>query len=437
MKRTIRSLLVLTVDLVKRRWRSARDQFRREYNPVATTAAAAKKKKYVHYERLSFLMLIMEVPNTEDNLEDSEEAPSAVLTATSASEMELTSYQPPTIPNTSQPDAEEMSSDLGLGTSQSTNVIPGQSTEQQSDPSPVLAESSPQQHAGTQPRITTNTMRTVAQSIRGRRHRRYEDLRSLPDIIDTRIIHMMNSLIPESDGERFCRSLSPSLALVAPDRQDRLRASLITLISATQREPEPIYCFEVIEQWRANPRGPHTNTTQQTVETQTDEHYSNFQLNPVVQQTHIQCPSSSMGSDVQIRPTIVPHQTGTLMTQRPSQQPSFVPQVPQQTPMQTSFNYPSIVSNVHRLPQMFQQPTSYHVPNNPQQQYFQHQTYSTNFTYTHTQPLPTHQHVPPTLGLPSAQTTASLFVPSTTTVTSGSTDQSLTTTSSVVQQTIL
>ncbi|KAM4031516.1 uncharacterized protein ACNLHF_018952 isoform 1-T1 [Anomaloglossus baeobatrachus] len=103
-----------TVDLVKRRRRSARDQFRREYNPVATTAATAKKKKYVHYERLSFLMPIMEVPNTEDNLEDSEEAQSAVLTATSASEMEPTSYQPPTLPNTSQPDAEEMSSDLGL-----------------------------------------------------------------------------------------------------------------------------------------------------------------------------------------------------------------------------------------------------------------------------------------------------------------------------------
>ncbi|KAM4052151.1 uncharacterized protein ACNLHF_028266 [Anomaloglossus baeobatrachus] len=216
------------VDLVKRRWRSARDQFRREYNPVATTAAAAKKKKYVHYEKLSFLMPIMEVPNTEDNLEDSEEAQSAVLTVTSASQMEPTSYQPPTIPNTSQPDAEEMSSDLGLGTSQSTNVIAGQSTGQQSGPSPVLAESSPQQHAGIQPRISTNTMRTVAQSIRGRRHRRYEDLRSLPDIINTRIIRMMNSLIPESDGERFCRSLSPSLALVAPDRQDRLRASLIT-----------------------------------------------------------------------------------------------------------------------------------------------------------------------------------------------------------------
>ncbi|KAM4025056.1 uncharacterized protein ACNLHF_025721 [Anomaloglossus baeobatrachus] len=195
----------------------------------------------------------------KDNLEDSEEAQSAVLTATSASEMDPTSYQPPKIPNTSQPDAEEMSSDLGLGTSQSTTVIPGQSTGQQSGPSPVLAESSPQQHAGTQPRITTNTMRTVAQSICGRRHRRYEDLRSLLDIIDTRIIHMMNSLIPESDGKRFCGSLSPSLALVAPDRQDRLRASLITLISATQREPEPIYCFEVIEQWRANPLG-HTQT---------------------------------------------------------------------------------------------------------------------------------------------------------------------------------
>ncbi|XP_075204095.1 uncharacterized protein LOC142310454 [Anomaloglossus baeobatrachus] len=347
-----------------------------------------KRKKYVHYEKLSFLMPIMEVPNTEDNLEDSEEAQSAVLTVTSASEMEPTSYQPPTIPNTSQPDAEEMSSDLGLGTSQSTNIIAGQSTGQQSGPSPVIADSSPQQHAGTQPRISTNTMRTVAQSIRGRRHRRYEDLRSLPDIIDTRIIHMMNSLIPESDGERFCRSLSPSLALVAPDRQDRLRASLITLISATQREPELIYCFEVIEQWRANPRGPHTNTTQQTVETQTEEHFSNFQLHPVVQQTHIQCQSSSMVTDVQIRPTVVPHQTGSLMTQRPSQQPTFVPQVPQQTPMQTSFNYPSIVSNVHRLTQMFQQPTMFLIIHN-------NSTFNNRLTQltSHTHILSLFQHI--------------------------------------------
>ncbi|KAM4048854.1 uncharacterized protein ACNLHF_014292 [Anomaloglossus baeobatrachus] len=78
------------VDLVKRRWRSARDQYRREYNPIPTSSSQGRKRRYVYYEQISFLAPILEVTQTEDNLDESDDQPTAgpSATATSASEQE-------------------------------------------------------------------------------------------------------------------------------------------------------------------------------------------------------------------------------------------------------------------------------------------------------------------------------------------------------------
>ncbi|XP_073427820.1 uncharacterized protein [Dendrobates tinctorius] len=56
------------VDLVKRRWHSARDQFRWEFNPLPSTTDASKKRQYVYYHNLAFLRPILELNPTYDNL---------------------------------------------------------------------------------------------------------------------------------------------------------------------------------------------------------------------------------------------------------------------------------------------------------------------------------------------------------------------------------
>ncbi|KAM4014926.1 uncharacterized protein ACNLHF_001654 [Anomaloglossus baeobatrachus] len=83
------------VDLVKRRWRSARDQYRREYNPIPSSSSQGRKRRYVYYEQISFLAPILEVTQTEDNLDDSDEQPTAgpSATATSASEHRTRTWQ--------------------------------------------------------------------------------------------------------------------------------------------------------------------------------------------------------------------------------------------------------------------------------------------------------------------------------------------------------
>ncbi|XP_075719872.1 uncharacterized protein LOC142760568 [Rhinoderma darwinii] len=62
------------VDDVKTRWRSCRDQFRREYgNKGRSGDGASKKRPYIYMKQLMFLKDIMEMRPCSDNLNDTEE----------------------------------------------------------------------------------------------------------------------------------------------------------------------------------------------------------------------------------------------------------------------------------------------------------------------------------------------------------------------------
>ncbi|KAM4043724.1 uncharacterized protein ACNLHF_013990 [Anomaloglossus baeobatrachus] len=213
------------IDLVKRRWRSARDQYRREYNPIPSSSSQGRKRRYVYYQQISFLAPILEVTQTEDNLDDSDDQPTAgpSATATSASEQEpgREDSENPEI----QQDAATESHEGGTESAQTNTQA--SSTQQTTTPA-------------TQSTQTNVLPRFAPQPLRARRIRRPEEMRSLPEIIDTRIIHIMNTLIPETDAERFCRSLSSSLTKIPSDRQERVRAAMLTLLSASQAEQEPL-----------------------------------------------------------------------------------------------------------------------------------------------------------------------------------------------------
>ncbi|XP_077110461.1 uncharacterized protein LOC143769327 [Ranitomeya variabilis] len=73
----------------------------------------------------------------------------------------------------------------------------------------------------------------------------------LPELIDARVLSILNSMTPETAVDRCCCSLSPCLGKVPDGRQERVRAAILTIIAASQGEQEPNQVLGSIEQWRA------------------------------------------------------------------------------------------------------------------------------------------------------------------------------------------
>ncbi|KAM4041659.1 uncharacterized protein ACNLHF_012647 [Anomaloglossus baeobatrachus] len=332
-----------------------RDQYRREYNPIPSSSSQGRKRRYVYYEQISFLAPILEVTQTEDNLDDSDEQPTAgpSATATSASEQE---------PGREDSENQEIQQDAAAateshegGTESAQTNTQGSSTQQTTTPA-------------TQSTQTNVLPRFAPQPLRARRIRRPEEMRSLPEIIDTRIIHIMNTLIPETDAERFCRSLSTSLTKIPSDRQERVRAAMLTLLSASQAEQEPVRVYEAIENWRTIMQQhtvPNTTDNQNTISTQTTM-ATVIVTNPVLQQSGQPSIASSTVFPTPIRQGYVATNTGALSTVQSatSHQPINYMNL-QPTPSTSYFTQPT---NIGGLPNMFPgstYPQSFMMPHYP------------------------------------------------------------------------
>ncbi|XP_077137128.1 uncharacterized protein LOC143795551 [Ranitomeya variabilis] len=194
----------------------------------------------------------MELNQTVDNLVDSDESPTAAASApcTSASETDHTAEACQTTQPQQPSAAGETSTEGMIGSSQ----IP---TEQPSQASSAPAPQASQAASNIPPRY-------IPPSVRGRRSRRHEEIRMLPEAIDARVLHILNSMTPESDVDRFCHSLSPCLAKVPTQRQERVRAAMLTLLAASQGENEPNQVLSPIEQWRTDQNHTQLTTTAST-----------------------------------------------------------------------------------------------------------------------------------------------------------------------------
>ncbi|XP_077155934.1 uncharacterized protein LOC143818538 [Ranitomeya variabilis] len=236
---------------MKRRWRSARDQYRWEYNPLPSTSVASRKRKYVYFWNFEFLCPVMELNQTVDNLDDSDESPTAAASApcTSASETDQTAEASQTTQPQQPSDAGETTTEGMLGSSQITTEQPSQAS---SAPAPQASQASS----------------TIPPRVRGRRSRRHEEIRMLPEAIDARVLHILNSMTPESDVDHFCHSLSPSLAKVPTQRQERVRAAMLTLLAASHGENEPNQVISPIEQWHSDQNQTQLTTTASTQQEQ-------------------------------------------------------------------------------------------------------------------------------------------------------------------------
>ncbi|XP_073416527.1 uncharacterized protein [Dendrobates tinctorius] len=221
---------VSTVDLVKRQWHSATDQFRLEFNPLPFTSGASKKRK------LSFLRPILELNPTDDNLEDSDKSPTTAksVPCIAASETEAPADpNPATQPEEQVSVAAETSTDAGHGSTQTT----APTTSQTAAPAPQAS--------------TSNLPRYFTHGLRERRTRRHKEPHMLPELIDARVLAKLNSMTPENSADRFCRSLSLCLAKVPGEQQERVRTAILTLVAASQGKQKPKKVLGPIEQWRA------------------------------------------------------------------------------------------------------------------------------------------------------------------------------------------
>ncbi|KAM4041544.1 uncharacterized protein ACNLHF_012547 [Anomaloglossus baeobatrachus] len=358
------------VELVRRRWRSARDQYRREFNPIPSTSANTRKRRYVYFEQLEFLRPIMEVTQTDDNLDDSDENPSAAQSApaTSASEVEQTNTNNPESQNSGNQNTENISSEAGpqSTTNQATNTP--QDTTTNIPPSSIQISGS---------RIQTST-------YRARRLRRPKDFRSLPEIIDTRVMSIMNSLLPENDTERFCRSLAPYLSKVHSDNQERLRAAILTLISACQTNPLPNHVLLAIEQWRTNYNSHIPDVSAQLIpQTQSNQPttslISNFG-NQAAQNTEVQ---NIINRPIPSISTLMSGQSSNMLTQLTQPTNPIVPINYLQHPLQTQ-NYRN-TTNIQPTQIQSQIPSyqqSLFFGQTPTHSFIQGQQFPSNISYT-------------------------------------------------------
>ncbi|XP_075707250.1 uncharacterized protein LOC142741802 [Rhinoderma darwinii] len=192
---------------IKTRWRSCRDQFRREMGERGRSGdGASRKRPYMYTKQLMFLKDIMEMRTTTDNLEDT---------------------------------AEETDVGESLPEPPAANVLPP-------SPEPTPQEPAPGQSAG------AVASPAEERPVRARTRRARAQQASTAGQVDTRVLEYLRRAADEDGNDAFGRSIVPLLRLVPMDRMGRLQASIVTLIDASRPPHNPNVCFTAIEQWRSS-----------------------------------------------------------------------------------------------------------------------------------------------------------------------------------------
>ncbi|XP_075703225.1 uncharacterized protein LOC142670124 [Rhinoderma darwinii] len=198
---------------IKTRWRSCRDQFRREMGDKGRSGdGASRKRPYIYTKQLMFLKDIMDMRTITDNLEDT---------------------------------AEETDVGESVAEAPAPNILP---------PSP---EPTPQEPA---PGQSERPVGSPAQErpVRARSRRLRAPQPSTSAQVDTRVLEYLRRAAEEDGNDAFGRSIVPLLRLVPMDLMGRLQASIVTLIDACRPPHNPHPCFTAIEQWRNTYMPPPT-----------------------------------------------------------------------------------------------------------------------------------------------------------------------------------
>ncbi|XP_073434396.1 uncharacterized protein [Dendrobates tinctorius] len=234
------------VEDVMKRWRSIWDQYRRERQQRSRSGDAGYvKRKYIYYDRLSFLAPIMDLRPTQSNFTDrgtgSETDP--IIDPGSAGE----EVAGPSSPLT-RSRGEESSQDVPLSAPQSPS--PG--------PSGAAAASAPAEDQGNNSSSPTGHIRgspqPAATSRRGRSRRHQIPAPDTRTNVDTGVLNYLARVNTNDGEEAYSCSLANYLRALSREVRLHIRGCFQFLLDACTYPNTPYELFEYIERWQLSPR---------------------------------------------------------------------------------------------------------------------------------------------------------------------------------------
>ncbi|XP_073411773.1 uncharacterized protein [Dendrobates tinctorius] len=228
---------------VMKRWRSIRDQYRRERQQRSRSGDAGYvKRKYIYYDRLSFLAPILDLRLTQSNLTDRGTASEAEPIIDPVGDEVAGPSSPPTR-RMAEDEASQDNTMAGLHT-----TPPGRSA---AAPSPILEE------PGNLSSSSTAQIRPSPQAAltsRRTRRRRQVTIQESRTNVDTGVLNYL-SRVATDDGEEACaRSLTLYLRALTREVQLHIRGCIQILLDASTPPNTPYEVFEFLERWQLSPR---------------------------------------------------------------------------------------------------------------------------------------------------------------------------------------
>ncbi|XP_069615751.1 uncharacterized protein [Ranitomeya imitator] len=234
---------------VSTRWRSIRNQYRRErqHREKSEADAPPKKKKYIYFDRLSFLNPSMDLRTTQSNLTDRETGSDSELLIDPVGEGEEVAGP-----------SSDPSGSIPPGSSSSAQAAPEAAAAQEEEAPPssgaAAAEPPSQNEQANSSSPTVALERSPQAGLFSQRARRRRELLQSRRNIDAGVLSYL-ARVREDDGEEgFTRSLARYLRPIERELRLRARGCIQILIDACTPPNNPYQLMEMIEQWQMSPQ---------------------------------------------------------------------------------------------------------------------------------------------------------------------------------------
>ncbi|XP_077125391.1 uncharacterized protein LOC143782144 [Ranitomeya variabilis] len=230
---------VIAVDDVMTRWHSIRDQYRRERQQRARSGSSAplKKRKYIYYDRLSFLDVSMNLRQTQSNLTERE----------TGSESEAL-IDPVSVDEEVAGPSFQASASILEDPSASSSQQAAASEEDAAAPPPSAPHDAerPEEHAqsSSPPHPLVSSPQAAGPLRRARRRR---ELQATRNDVDAGVLNYLARAATDDGEEAFARSLARYLRPLPREVRLRVRGCMQILIDLSTAPNNPYEVFEYLE----------------------------------------------------------------------------------------------------------------------------------------------------------------------------------------------
>ncbi|XP_073416124.1 uncharacterized protein [Dendrobates tinctorius] len=252
-----------------RRWCSIRDQYRRERQQRARSGSGAHtKRKYVYFDRLSFLAPIVDLRPTHSNITERETGSESEAIDPVGGGVEL-SGPSCELPRSQAQVTSPARPDPALEPGPPPETPPP-GTEPQQGPS---AASPPNIHdeQGNSSSPTVSLEGSPQPAVPSRRHRQRRHIPATDTTtnVDTGAQNFSNRVATDDGEEEYSRSLAHYLRSLPREVLLRVRGSIQILIDVSTHPKTPYELFEFLERWQLSsrnlmPLNPHPQVVAQS-----------------------------------------------------------------------------------------------------------------------------------------------------------------------------